>query len=99
MSYIEKDCTVTHKGRSFEAGGAVVTPNHIVAYLAKDGALTDWHGKPLGTYRIVATWRTPRSYVSTTMHAVHARVDGVVYKGRSAGVGMVFCGKRSKGAK
>jgi hypothetical protein len=93
--YIEQDCTFTHDGKGFTAGGAVVTDSHITAYLGKDGVLTDWHGEKLGTYRIVSTWSTPRSYVSSSMHAVHATVNGVVYKGRSAGVGMSFNGKRS----
>jgi len=85
----------------------VVTPDRIVAYLGPDtgvpgaptirglreGILTDWHGTELGTYRITRTWRTPRSYVSSTMHQVYATVDGVTYTGRSAGVGMIFKGK------
>jgi hypothetical protein len=92
--YIEKECTVTHEGRTFEAGGAVVTPGRIVAYLGRDGVLTDWHGKPLGNYRITASWSTPHSFVSDTMHQVYATVDGVTYTGRSAGVSMIFKGRR-----
>lgn len=68
-------------------------PDYITAYLAKDGILTDWYGTPIGTYKIVSTWKTPRSYVSSTMNAVHATVAGKVYKGRSAGVGMFFNGR------
>jgi hypothetical protein len=71
----------------------------LIAYLGKDGVLTDWHGSPLGTYRVTATWRTPRSYVSSTMSQVVARVGAATYKGRSAGVGMSFRGKLSGGAK
>ena len=96
MRYIEKDCVVTHEGRTYEAGGAVVTPELCVAYLAKDGKVTDWHGAVLGTFRIVASWRTPRSYVSSHMHAVHVTIEGVLYKGRSAGLGMYFRGKVSR---
>ncbi len=92
--YLETDCTFEHEGRKFESGGAVVTPDRIFAYLGKDSVLTDWHGKPLGTYRITATWRTPRSYVSSTMHQVYATVDGITYSGRSSGVGMSFSGRR-----
>jgi hypothetical protein len=92
--YIEKDCTFEHEGRTFEAGGAVVTPDRIIAYLGKDGVLTDWHGNKIGTYRVTSTWRTPASYVSSTMHQVYATVDGVTYTGRSAGVGMSFKGRR-----
>ena len=99
MKYIETDCTFTHGGKTFESGGAMVTPDFIVAYLGKDGVLTDWHGERLGTYRIVSTWKTPRSYVSSSMSQVIATVDGVSYTGRSAGVGMVYKGRRTKGDK
>jgi hypothetical protein len=94
--YVERNCTVEHDGRKFTAGGAVVTPDAVVAYLGKDGILTDWHGRQLGTYRIVATWRTPRSWVSSTMSQVQATVDGVRYTGRSAGVGMIYHGRRMR---
>jgi hypothetical protein len=96
VKYIEKDCVVEHAGRSYEAGGAVVTPELCVAYLADGGKVTDWHGTVLGTFKIVASWRTPRSFVSSRMHAVHVTIDGVLYKGRSAGLGMFFRGKVSR---
>jgi hypothetical protein len=96
MEYVETDCTVEFDGRKFSAGGAVVSSERIIAYLAKDGVLTDWHGKPLGTYRITSTWRTPRSYVSSTMSQVLAIVDGIAYTGRSAGVGMAYVGRRKR---
>jgi hypothetical protein len=70
--------------------------NKIVAYLGEKGKLTDWHGNEIGTYSITSTWRTPRSYVSSTMNQVVARVQGSIYKGRSAGIGMSFVGKLSK---
>jgi hypothetical protein len=92
--WIEKDCVFKHEGRKYESGGASVTLDHIIAYLGKDGVLTDWHGNPIGTYRITATWKTPRSYVSSTMNQVIAYTKGISYTGRSAGEGMVFRGKR-----
>ena len=94
-NFIEQDCTITHEGRSFTADGAVVTDARLIAYLGKDGVLTDWHGNQIGTYRTVSTWKTPHSFLSSTMSAVHARVDGKTYKGRSAGEGMLFRGKLS----
>ncbi len=97
--YVETDCTIRHEGRAYTAGGAVVTEDRIAAYLAPDGVLTDWHGQPLGTWREVARWRTPRSYVSSYMLQVEARVDGVLYTGRSAGVQMLYRGKRKGGSK
>ena len=93
-TFVETDCKITHEGRTYEAGGAVVTPDRIVAYPGKAGVLNDWHGNPIGTYRIVATWKTPRSYVSSTMHQIEACVAGVTYTGRGAGEGMIFIGKR-----
>src|SRR5215813_7334229 len=35
--YIEKDCTFSHDGRTFEAGGAVVTSELLIAYPAANG--------------------------------------------------------------
>lgn len=92
--YVEQDCTVEHEGRKFTNGGAVVTPDFIIAYPGKDGVLKDWHGNVLGTWRAVATWNTPRSYVSSTMSQIEARVGGLIYTGRGAGEGMVFKGRR-----
>ena len=95
MEYVETNCTVEHEGKKFEASGAFVSADFIVGYLGKDGVLTDWHGNKIGQYWITSTWKTPRSYVSYTMHQVGAYVDGVFYTGRSAGEGMCFKGKRS----
>jgi hypothetical protein len=30
--YVEQDCTITHEDQSFEAGGAVVTPEYAIGY-------------------------------------------------------------------
>lgn len=95
--FIEQDCTITHEGQSFTAGGAVITDDRIIAYLGKNGVLTDWHGNAIGKYQITSTWKTPHSYLSSTMNAVHAKVDGKLFKGRSAGEGMSFTGKLAKG--
>jgi len=94
MTYVETSCTIELAGQTFEAGGAVVTPDAIVAYLGPARVLTDWHAQRIGTYRIVSSWTTPRSTVSERMHQVEAVVDGVTYTGRSAGLGMIFKGKR-----
>jgi len=111
MHYIEKDCSVSHDGHEFSAGGAIVTPDYVAAYVGKkigDGVgcdrfsstsrreLTDWHGKVIGTCYISSTWKTPRSYVSSTMHQIYALVDGIKYTGRGAGEGMLFRGKKVK---
>lgn len=95
MTYVEQDCTFEHEGRKFTAGGAVVTPDVIIAYPGKNGELKDWHGAVIGRYRMLSTWRTPRSYLSSTMSSMEVFVDGVRYVGRGAGEGMIFRGKRS----
>lgn len=100
-TYVETGCTITHEGRTFEAGGAVVTPDYVIAYLSLDGTryhITDWHGQHLANARITATWRTPHSWLSDTMHQVEATIDGITYTGRSGGAGLIWRGrpKRSK---
>jgi hypothetical protein len=96
-NYREKSCVFEHKGRKFESGGAEVVGDRIVAYLGKNGILTTWHGKKIGTYRIVSSWATPRSWISSHQYQVEAIVKGRIYTGRSTGVGMVFKGKLKRG--
>ena len=101
LSWIEEHCTIEHQGRRYTAGGAVVTADRIVAYVGErqpDGRhkLTDWHGNVIGSCRITATWRTPRSFASTTMSQVYATVAGRRYTGRSAGPGTIFRGRLIK---
>lgn len=92
MEYRETDCTFRHEGREFASGGAVVTASHIVAYPAANGELQDWHGKPLGTWRSVASWPV-RSFIGDRMYQIEARVDGQTYTGRGFGEGMLYRGK------
>lgn len=66
----------------------------LSAYLADGGRLNNSRGKRIGSYKVVASWKTPKSYVSSRMYQVGAMVNNVVYTGRSAGVGMLFNGKR-----
>jgi hypothetical protein len=94
-NYIEQDCTFTHEGRQFTSGGAVVSDLFIIAYLGKDGTLTDWHGNKIGTWSTLSSWRTPRSFVSDRMYSVECYVNSVRFVGRSAGEGMVVRAKRS----
>lgn len=96
MIYQEADCSIEHEGRTFSSGGAFVSPTHIIAYPGNNHVLADWHGKPLGTWRITATWPTPNSYVSSKMHQIEATVDGVVYTGRGVGEGFIYKGKVKK---
>lgn len=69
----------------------------LIGYVKGDGPradLTDWHGKKIGEGVRKSCWRTPRSYVSSTMCQYEFIVDGVRYTGRSPGNGMYFTGKR-----
>lgn len=93
VPYVEANCVVEHEGKKFESGGAVVTPDCIIAYPKKKGVLGDWHGNAIGTWKTISTWKTPRSWVSSTMSQIEATVNGVVYTGRGAGEGMIFKGK------
>ena len=112
MIYIEKDCTISHNGQTFESGGAVVTPKVIIAYVGKvsetqgpeyrlqgNRDLTNWHGAIIGRIRLAKSWATPRSHVSSKMYQAYATVDGITYTGRTAGEGMIFKGKACKASK
>jgi hypothetical protein len=94
--YIEHDCTFEHEGRAFTAGGAYITDRHIIAYPKEDGILGNWRGDPIGTWKAVSTWKTPRSFMSSTMSQIEAVVNGIRYTGRGAGIGMIFKGKSKK---
>jgi hypothetical protein len=95
----EKNCVFNFKGKTFKSDGAQIIGDHIIAYLGKNGELTAWKGKKIGTYRFVSSWATPNSYISSRMYQVEAMVNGKVYTGRSAGAGMIFKGKIKKGRK
>jgi hypothetical protein len=103
-TYIETDCTITHNGRTFEAGGAVLTSDFALGYIvrAKDSnklILTDWHGKTLSeSVRLVSSWRI-NSALSDRMYQFEVTLNGVVFTGRGMGVGMVWKGRPKKGTK
>ncbi len=91
MSYLETDCTFTVGGRTFEAGGAVVTPAYAIGYPAGDGhTLNDWHGRPIGICRF-------KSQIRHDLYQIEATIDGVTYTGRGGGVNMLWRGKRKAG--
>ena len=94
-TYIETDCKFEHEGRTFESGGAVVTETHVIGY-PKGRVLQDWHGNAIGTCRVLSTWRTPRSFMSSTMSSYEVFVDGKRYTGRSCGDGMILRAKLSR---
>ena len=94
---IELDCIFEHEGRKFEAGGAVVTPDYLVAYPAADGRLNDWHGNEIGRYTVVSSRRAVffgrMSHWGERFYYMRAIVDGQVYSIRGFGVGMIARGK------
>ncbi len=110
--YIEQDCTITHEGRSFTAGGAVVTDNFITAYVGKasrtdlltnargwERPLTDWHGNRIGACKITSSWPIYGKHGRTgdDMHQIYATVDSKLYTGRGMGEGMCCNLRRVKG--
>lgn len=99
QAYVEQNCTIEHNGRTFTSGGAVVTPDYIVAYVGDfllsgltgqrdTRKLTDWHGNVIGTCTLASSWRI-NSYISDRMYQIYATVDGRRYTGRGCGEGMV----------
>jgi hypothetical protein len=90
---------VEHNGKEFAAGGGDVdhAAGRVAAYTSKDGALTLWSGRQIGTWRAVASWRTPRGILSDRMYQIEAVVDGILYTGRGGGEGMLWRGKRKVG--
>ena len=98
--YIEKDCVVTAQGKSFEAGGAVVFDNYLIAYPAKDGELKDWHGNVIGFYRVIssrpAVFFRHHSWQGSRYYYMRATVNYVHYSIRGFGIGTVAKGKRVK---
>ena len=101
-TYVEQDCTFTHEGRTFEAGGAVVTPEYAIGYVKSmfiedeynhwaTGLITDWHGLFLGSILYAKVFRAPSMI---RMYQVEATINGVKYTGRTQGNSMIWKGKR-----
>ena len=93
---IEQNCVFMHEGKAFEAGGAVIADDLLIAYVGENGVLNDWHGNVIGAIKLTRSWKTPRSYVSDRMYQAYATVNGKTYTGRTAGVSMRFKGKPVK---
>jgi hypothetical protein len=97
-AYVEQDCIVTHEGRSYEAGGAVVTDQYVVGYTTNDmTGITTWHGEHLGTARVVSSWAQPNSWIGSRQYQVQATINGTRYSGRTMGGGMIWRGRRMAG--
>lgn len=108
-NYIERDCTITHEGRTFTAGGALVNDAYLIAYPSDEVtnhgyALKDWHGNIIGTWRKVSSWPAVffgyPSWQGGKYYALRARLtDGREYSLRGFGIGMIAKGKRVKTSK
>lgn len=59
--------------------------------------ITTWTGDVVGLAECVSTWRTPHSFVSSTMSAYRVTMAGKVYHGRGACEGMAINLRRAKG--
>lgn len=110
QTYIEADCTITHDGHAFESGGAIVTDDRIVAYLATGEQMptggtgfpwrspftvTDWHGARIGTASVTGAW-TVGGRFGTRMYSYRVRLDdGRWYNARGQGEGMILTGRRA----
>ena len=60
---------------------------------------TTWLGTKVANATRGNTWRTPRSYISSTMSMFYCRINGVEYYGRGAGEGMSIRFFKSKAKK
>lgn len=100
--------TIKHEGKEYSAMGAYISDNYVVGYISKAEPvenfphvtqhwLTTWQGEKIGRAYVVSTWRTPRSYLSSTMSQIEVNIAGKMYTGRGSGVGMIWKGKAKKG--
>lgn len=74
-------------------------PERFTAYISSkpvEHRITTWCGDELGTAMCMSTWRTPRSFVSSTLSEWHVMMAGRKYVGRSAGHGMAINLRRVK---
>lgn len=83
-------CDNAMRGRVEQYEVLTHKPDVIVAYLGERDVVTTWTGDPLGQAMCMSTWRTPRSYVSSTQSHYHAVIAGRKYHGRSGGEGMAI---------
>jgi len=99
-----EEASIAFKGKRFTSGGASVYGGRAAGYLQKPENvygwgtwhLTSWDGKRIGPCRITSTWKTPRSYVSSTMVQAECFIGGKWYTGRGGGDGLLWNGKLKK---
>lgn len=100
--FVEPDIAVEVEGRSFSAGGAMVTAELAMGYPSFPngeyngamGEMKDGRGNVIGSCKITSRWKTPQSHISTHQFQIEAAINGVRYTGRGGGSGMLWRGKR-----
>jgi len=99
-AFVERDCTVKHEGRSYEAGGAYRVGTKALVYVSADGTrVTTWHGEPVGWAEVVSQIKLPRwSYVSGSyIYSYRVRMhDYTEWYGRGGGAGMALSLRQTK---
>lgn len=84
VPFVEEDCTITHEGRTFTAGGAWLADcpdgyrRGVVYANPGAGIVTDWHGNVIAR----ASYGKPYQGPFCTMQSVSFVVDGILYAGR-----------------
>lgn len=92
-TFVEQDCCITHEGKEFCSGGAVVTDKYAIGYMSDDmRTVTTWHGELLGVAKVISSWWI-HSWMGTNMYQVEATIQGVCYTGRTLGGGTIWRGK------
>ncbi len=83
--------TIMHEGKEFSAQGSVIDPaSGVIIGYPKGNQLTSWNGNIIEglSLQVVSTWKTPRSWQSSTRHAYRASYQGKGYHGTGFGDGM-----------
>ncbi len=90
---------ITFQGKEFSANGALISDELVVGYIVeREGKffLTAWDGSCMFVQLTrTSTWKTPRSFISSTMCSWTTTINGRRFNGRSAGDGMLIQLKRS----
>jgi hypothetical protein len=96
--YIEENCIFEFEGKSFEAGGAYLTPDYAIGYMSSDmKEVRTWHGEFMGYAKITSFWRLPlTAWISDKMYQVQATINGIKYTGRTCGGCMIVRLRRMK---
>lgn len=112
---VEQNCIIEHNGQNYEAMGAIVSPERLIAYIGKPlrnnyygepettenfkyphYEVTDWHGNRIGKCQVTSRWLTGRLFRTMMFSVIITLDNGLFYKGRTQGQGMIVKAKISK---